>query len=128
MAVVTTPAPPITLPNAVEIAELTADANVFSGSDSLVLIVDHLSRVAAVVEPAAGGVLALYPDTQAEVYGHAILSPRAIAAKRRYSSAMPEEQTSWTRLGPRERRGTNAYLLCRCVCRTERWVSVSALS
>lgn len=34
----------------------------------------------------------------------------------------------WTTLGPRERRGTNAYLLCRCVCGNDRWVSQSALS
>lgn len=37
-------------------------------------------------------------------------------------------ESHWSPLGPRERRGTNAYLLCRCVCGAERWVSLPALS
>ena len=35
-------------------------------------------------------------------------------------------QSSWARLGPKERRGTNTYFLCRCICGTERWVSHAA--
>lgn len=33
----------------------------------------------------------------------------------------------WITVGPRERRGTNAYFLCRCVCGTERWISQPSL-
>lgn len=33
----------------------------------------------------------------------------------------------WNAIGPKERRGTNAYFLCRCVCGTERWISQPSL-